>query len=215
MATRFRLAHFGLGFGQQQLIGDCNLCLAPGELLWLKGGSGCGKSSLLRAVMGLEDAARLEGDILLEERSVVRLSTEKRVQLGMALIPEVRPLFPELSIAEHLKLGAIARSDRQAVFADRQQWLDYFPVLAQRMTQPAATLSGGEQNLLSLAMVLMQRPRLLLWDEPLRGLSPVWIQNIFRIIPLLKQEGIAMILAGQSVEQLQAHVDQTFSLRND
>jgi len=166
------------------------------EIVALLGANGAGKTTTLRAVSG---TVRRGGKIAFGGRSITRSSPEAVARAGIAHVPEGRGTLTELSVRENLRLGAYTRRERKAVADDERRVLSYFPLLAERGSQRAGTLSGGEQQMLALARALMLRPRLLLLDEPSLGLAPMVVTEIFRIVrELNEREGLAVLVVEQN-----------------
>jgi branched-chain amino acid transport system ATP-binding protein len=160
------------------------------------GPNGAGKSTLLNALIGVLPSA---GMLRFEGQDITRLSVEERVELGMCLVPEKRELFTEMSVEDNLYMGAFSRTRRKKdMESDLQAIYIRFPRLLERREQLAATLSGGERQMLALARALMARPRLLMLDEPSLGLAPLMVQEMFRIISDLRQSGVSMLLIEQN-----------------
>ncbi|MFK7921661.1 MAG: ATP-binding cassette domain-containing protein [Bacteroidia bacterium] len=206
MLPLLQVQDLSLSFEGQLLFEKVDFSLAAGELLLLHGPSGSGKSSLLQAIMGMGNTRNLKGRIVLHGSDITPLSVEKHSQAGIAFIPEKRPIFPELSVGEHLKLSAKGKID--------DSLLPDFPVLQSRQKQLAGTLSGGEQAVLSCVMVQQQNPSVILWDMPLKGLSSDWVRKIFRIIRLFKNKGIPMLMAVQNPADWQAFEPKLWQLGN-
>lgn len=174
-----------------------SLRVEQGSIVALLGANGAGKSSLLSAVAGL--VRPRAGSIMLDGNPIHTLRPERIVRLGVALVPERRDLFPDLTVAENLSMGAYIRRDHEAVRQDLQRVYDYFPRLRDRVWQNAETLSGGEQQMLAIGRALMSRPRLLLLDEPSLGLAPLIVTAIFDIIRRINWEnGTTILLVEQS-----------------
>jgi branched-chain amino acid transport system ATP-binding protein len=199
-------------YGAIRAVRGVSLSVAGGELAVLLGANGAGKSSTLKAIAGaLRPAA---GRIMLGGTEVPYGWPERMVRLGAAMVPETRDVFPDLTVAENLKLGAFTRRrDPAGVAEDRARVVKLFPVLGERAAQPAGTLSGGEQQMLVIARALMSRPRLLLLDEPSLGLAPAIIERIFAMIAELKRTGLTILLVEQNAAQALAIADQAFVLR--
>jgi branched-chain amino acid transport system ATP-binding protein len=167
-----------------------------GGIVTILGANGAGKSSTLRSISGL---VRLSGgSIEFMGRQIDRLSPENIVQMGISQVPEGRQIFGEMSVEENMRLGAYTRRDRDGIRKDTQRVYGYFPVLAERRKQMAATLSGGEQQMLAIGRALMARPRLLLLDEPSLGLAPLVTREIFNIVRSINEEGITILLVEQN-----------------
>ena len=186
-------------YGRVQALCGVSLEVGQGELVTLVGPNGAGKSTLLRAVTGMVPVRA--GAVLFEGADVAGRPTESIVHLGLSMVPEGRLLFGPLSVLDNLELGAYARGRagrRQTMSADLERVLALFPVLASRLRQPVATLSGGEQQMVAIGRALMARPRCLLLDEPSVGLAPLMVAEIFRVIETLKGEGLSMLLVEQN-----------------
>ncbi len=200
------------GYGEVQILWGATLTLRSGALTALVGSNGAGKTTLLRAVMGLLPAWK--GDVRLDERTVTRLSTHARAQLGVVLVPEGRQLFATMSVTENLEMGATAQRARPEITRSLDRVFTLFPRLAERRAQLAGTLSGGEQQMLAIARGLMAKPTVLMFDEPSLGLSPLFVLNLFEIIRTLKKEGLTMLLVEQNVQLALAVSDFAYVLGN-
>ena len=182
-------------YGPLQALHGINLTVGEGEVVAVLGANGAGKTTTLRAISG---TVRTAGDVVFAGRRLAR-RPEAVARAGIAHVPEGRGTFRELSVDENLRLGGHVRRDRRGVKADRTRVLERFPVLRDRLDQRAGTLSGGEQQQLALARALMQRPRLLLLDEPSLGLAPIVVSELFRIVgELNEQEGLAVLVVEQN-----------------
>jgi branched-chain amino acid transport system ATP-binding protein len=170
--------------------------IAQGELVCLIGANGAGKSSTLKCLMGL---VAHSGDLRFNGTRLRRAeATHAIVARGLALVPEGRGIFGRLSVAENLAMGAYLRADRAGIQADLARAYEHFPRLAERRTQLAGTLSGGEQQMLAIARAMMGRPRLLLLDEPSMGLAPLMVQKIYHAIATIAAEGVTIFLVEQN-----------------
>src|SRR5215468_8837084 len=152
-----------VAYGRVHALRGVSLDAQAGEIVALLGANGAGKSTLLAAISGAQPSSR--GTIRLEGRPIQRLRSDAIVRLGVALVPERRDLFPDMTVIENLEMGAYSRADAPAIRADLAEILEWFPVLAERRRQLASTLSGGEQQMLAIGRAMMLRPRLLLLDE--------------------------------------------------
>jgi branched-chain amino acid transport system ATP-binding protein len=190
------IEHLSVGYGRLEVVHAVSLTLAAGEIATVIGPNGAGKTTLLAAIMGLLPG---RGRIVYAGCDLAHLTTEDRVERGLVLVPEQRELFGTLSVADNLILGAYTRHYRRS---ERQRRLDAvyaeFPPLAERRGQAAATLSGGERQMLALGRALMAEPRLLLLDEPSLGLAPRVAREIFRIINGLRERGVSILLIEQN-----------------
>ena len=186
------------------------LSVAPGEIVAALGPNGAGKSTLLRAIAGAQKPQR--GTIAFDGRPLDGLTPEAVVRRRVALVPEGRHVFPNLTVEENLTIGGIARSDRAEMQADAERWLDRFPILGDRSSQLAGTLSGGEQQQLAIARALMSRPRMLLLDEPSLGLAPIFVDRIFELIVELRSDGVTVLLVEQNVHRALDVADRAYVL---
>jgi branched-chain amino acid transport system ATP-binding protein len=183
-------------YGPVTALHGVSLRVDEGEAVAVLGANGAGKTTTLRAVSG---TVRRSGRIAFGGKSIARSSPEAVARAGVAHVPEGRGTLTELSVRENLRLGAYSRRDRKGVADDERRVLSYFPQLAERGSQRAGTLSGGEQQMLALARALMLRPRLLLLDEPSLGLAPMVVTEIFRIVrELNEREGLAVLVVEQN-----------------
>jgi branched-chain amino acid transport system ATP-binding protein len=199
-------------YGAIRAVRGVSLRVGAGELAALLGANGAGKSSTLKAIAGALRPTR--GRILLDGAEVPYGWPERMVRLGAAMVPETRDVFPDLTVAENLRLGAfVHRRDFAGVAADHARVVELFPVLGERAGQPAGTLSGGEQQMLVIGRALMSRPRLLLLDEPSLGLAPTIIERIFALIAELKGKGPAILLVEQNAAHALAVADHAYVMR--
>jgi branched-chain amino acid transport system ATP-binding protein len=185
-----------VAYRKVQALNGMDLAVQAGQVVTVIGPNGAGKSTLLNALIGVLPSA---GMLRFEGQDITRLSVEERVELGMCLVPEKRELFTEMSVEDNLYMGAFSRTRRKKdMESDLQAIYIRFPRLLERREQLAATLSGGERQMLALARALMARPRLLMLDEPSLGLAPLMVQEMFRIISDLRQSGVSMLLIEQN-----------------
>ncbi len=166
-----------------------------GKIVTLIGANGAGKTTTLRAICGLVDA---EGSIQFDGEEILGKSTHEIVQMGIAMVPEGRRVFPNLTVMENLKMGAYARTDEEGVERDLQWVFELFPRLKERVWQKAGTLSGGEQQMLALGRAIMSKPRLLMMDEPSLGLAPLLVKEVFEVIKQINEEGRTILLIEQN-----------------
>jgi branched-chain amino acid transport system ATP-binding protein len=185
-----------VAYGAIKALDGVSFGVPRGRIVALLGANGSGKSTTLRAITGL--AALKSGRILFEGRELQGLPTHEIIRTGIALAPEGRRIFTNLTVLENLLLGGYFRRDQQALERDLDLLYDTFPRLGERRTQVAGTLSGGEQQMLALGRALMSRPRLLLLDEPSLGLAPLLVKEVFHIITLLNQRGVTILLVEQN-----------------
>jgi branched-chain amino acid transport system ATP-binding protein len=182
------------GYGAAPVLDDINLDVRPGEMVTLIGANGAGKSTTMRAISGL--LRPVEGAIVLDNESIGHLATHRIARCGLALVPEGRQVFPELTVLDNLMLGAHTRKDADRD-ADIAALLTRFPRLRERLASRAGLLSGGEQQMLAIARGLMAKPRILLLDEPSLGLAPAMINELFDILAGLRDDGVTILLVDQ------------------
>ncbi|MCX7750269.1 MAG: ABC transporter ATP-binding protein [Candidatus Bipolaricaulota bacterium] len=182
-------------YGPIHALKDVTFAVERGTIVAVLGANGAGKTTLMNTISGL--VRPRSGAIHLDGRRIDRLAPERIVRLGVTQVPEGRQLFPDLTVAENLRMGAYLRRGA-AVRQDLAAVLERFPALKDRTRQLAGTLSGGEQQMLAIGRALMARPRLLLLDEPSLGLSPILVRQLFRTLGELGREGISMVLAEQN-----------------
>jgi len=187
-----------VAYGAIRALDGVSFNVPAGKIVALLGANGSGKTTTLRAIVGLAPGAR--GNILFEGREIRGLPPHAIVSRGIALVPEGRRIFPNLTVYENLLLGAYHRREKEVAPVLKRLYAT-FPRLAERSRQAAGTLSGGEQQMLALARALMSRPRLLLLDEPSLGLAPLLVREVFHIIAELNQQGVTVLLVEQNAAQ--------------
>ena len=191
-----QLENLEVSYGGIAAVKGIDLCVAKGELVCLIGANGAGKTSTLKAIAGLLPAAAEA--IRYDGKPVGGARAFELVRRGLALVPEGRGVFGQLTVEENLAMGAYVRSDTAAVKQDLERVSTLFPRLAERRNQSAGTLSGGEQQMLAIGRALMSRPKLLLLDEPSMGLAPLMVQKIFETILAVAKEGVTILLVEQN-----------------
>ncbi len=191
--TGLRVAYGGI-----QAVRSITFHVNEGEMVALIGANGAGKTSTLKAVARVLDAAG--GDVHFCGEKITRIAAHDIIRKGIALVPEGRGVFPRLTVAENLAMGAFVRSDAVDIEKDLKMVYGYFPRLKEREAQLAGTLSGGEQQMLAIGRALMSRPRLLLLDEPSMGLAPIMVQKIFEVIRAVAAQGMTILLIEQNAK---------------
>ena len=192
----FEIRDLNVHFGGIHALKGVSLTVGEGEIVTLIGANGAGKTTTLRTASGLKKPS--SGAILIEGRDITGLAPQARVKLGLSHVPEGRRVFPQMTVAENLDMGAYLRRDKAGIASDLQGIFDRFPVLADRRKRLAGTLSGGEQQMLAMGRGLMARPRILLLDEPSMGLAPLLVQEIFDIIRSINEAGTTILLVEQN-----------------
>lgn len=185
-----------VNYGGIQALRGISFSVEEGQIVTLIGANGAGKSTALRTICGIVKAK--SGSIAFEGESILGLDTQKVVQRGIAMVPEGRRVFPNLTVLENLKIGAYLRKDDAGVKSDLERVHALFPRLKERSWQLAGTLSGGEQQMLAVGRALMTRPKLMMMDEPSLGLAPMVVRDIFAIIRQLSEQGITILLIEQN-----------------
>jgi len=183
-------------FGGIHALKGISFDVPKGKVITLIGANGAGKSTTLRTICALIKPN--EGKVKFNSKIITNMTTDQIVQRGIALIPEGRKIFSNLTVQENLQLGAYARSDIKAIEKDLQWVYELFPRIKERLWQKGGTLSGGEQQMLAVARGLMSRPKLLMLDEPSLGLAPLLVKEIFDIIKRIHQEGMTVLLVEQN-----------------
>jgi branched-chain amino acid transport system ATP-binding protein len=195
-----------------QALKGISLSVEERQIVTLVGGNGAGKSTTLRAISGLLHPRK--GGIRFEGREIAGLSAHEIAATGVVQVPEGRRIFGRLTVSENLDMGAFTRRDRREVAADKEQMLELFPRLRERLKQVAGTLSGGEQQMLAAARALMARPRVLLMDEPSMGLAPMLVQQVFETIRRINAQGVTILLVEQNAPMALGIADHGYVLES-
>lgn len=198
-------------YGAVQALRGVSLTVNAGEVVTLIGSNGAGKTTTLNAICGL--VRPRTGRVLYQGRDIAKTPTHELVKQGLVMAPEGRGIFPNLTIAENMDLGAYTRSDKAGIKADAERGYTLFPRLKERINQKAGTLSGGEQQMLAIARALMARPKLLLLDEPSLGLAPLLVRTIFDTIDTINKEGVSILLVEQNANAALKHSKRAYVLQ--
>ena len=185
-----------VSYGGIEALKGISFSVEEGQIVTLIGANGAGKSTTLRAISGLVTPAA--GEITFDGENIYGMDSQRIVQHGIALVPEGRRVFPNLTVLENLQVGAYLRKDKAGINQDLRHVMHLFPRLEERSWQMAGTLSGGEQQMLAVGRALMAKPRLLMMDEPSLGLAPLVVKDIFEIVKQLSQQGITILLIEQN-----------------
>jgi branched-chain amino acid transport system ATP-binding protein len=204
------LENISVSYGAIEALTDITLTVDKGEVVTLIGANGAGKTTTLRAITGLLEPS--EGRIMYEGQQISGMAAHKLVPMGIAMSPEGRGVFANLSVKENLEMGAYIRKDKKGIADDLERGYTLFPRLKERETQKAGTLSGGEQQMLAMARALMSRPRLLLLDEPSLGLAPLVVHAIFQAIDEIRTEGTTILLVEQNANAALRHSNRAYVL---
>ena len=199
-------------YGKVSVLKGISLEVRQGELVSLIGANGAGKTTTLRAISGLVPST--DGHIVFEGEDITRMPAKRILAMGIAHCPEGRRVFPYMTVQENLEMGCYLRSDRVRMAEDMDRILSRFPVLAERRSQPAGTLSGGEQQMLAIGRALMSRPRLMLFDEPSLGLAPTMVERTFDIIAEIRKEGTTVLMVEQNAYAALEMCDRSYVLES-
>jgi branched-chain amino acid transport system ATP-binding protein len=206
------LENISVQYGKRPVLREVALSLAAGEVVSLIGANAAGKTTTLRTIMGLKETTA--GVIRFDGDDISRLSTVERVRRGLALSPEGRQVFPKFTVEENLLMGGYHRADRNRLDGDIARVCDMFPRLAERLTQKAGSMSGGEQQMLAIGRALISRPRCLLLDEPTLGLAPIIVDEIVGIVRQLAGSGMTILLAEQNAAMALEVADRAYVLES-
>jgi branched-chain amino acid transport system ATP-binding protein len=204
------LENVSVNYGAIEALTDITLRIEQGEVVTLIGANGAGKTTTLRTITGLLEPK--EGRVMYEGKEISGMATHKLVPMGIAMSPEGRGVFANLSVRENLDMGAYIRKDKKGINDDMERAFTLFPRLKEREKQKAGTLSGGEQQMLAMGRAMMSRPRLLLLDEPSLGLAPLLVHTIFEAIDEIRAEGTTILLVEQNANAALHHSDRAYVL---
>ena len=208
-ASLLQLEGINTYYGQIHILQDSNLVVRQGELVCLLGGNASGKSTTLKTILGL--VRPRTGRVLLNGEDVTRMATAHRIRRGLAIVPENRSLFGPMTVLQNLEMGAYLR--RRADLKDEfERVYSLFPLLYERRSQLAGTLSGGEQQMVAMGRALMSKPKLLLMDEPSMGLAPILVERSFEIIQQVNDSGVAMLVVEQNANVSLSIADRGYVL---
>jgi branched-chain amino acid transport system ATP-binding protein len=204
-----RLNGINTYYGQMHILQDVSLEVGEGELVCLLGGNASGKSTTLKTILGIVPPR--SGSVVLNREDVTGYTTARRIERGMAIVPENRRLFGPMTVLENLEMGAYLRP-RADLSDDLERVYETFPLLAERRKQLAGTLSGGEQQMVAMGRALMARPKLLLMDEPSMGLAPILVERSFEIIAQVHAAGVALLVVEQNANVSLSIADRGYVL---
>jgi branched-chain amino acid transport system ATP-binding protein len=206
------VSNLAVDHGPLRALWDVNFRVGEGERVALLGANGAGKSTTLGALVGLYRAA--EGTILYRNQPLIGRDTADIVEDGIALVPEGRRLFPDMTVRENLQMGAYGRGRRNTVAEGLKRCFALFPVLREKAAQPAGQLSGGQQQMVAIGRALMTRPRLLLLDEPFLGVAPIIIDEVMAALGRLSDEGVTLLLVEQNIRRAMDFVVRAYVIEN-
>ncbi|GAA1048032.1 ABC transporter ATP-binding protein [Arthrobacter russicus] len=208
--TLLELNDVSVFYGRIQAIHNMSFSVEQGEIVSLIGANGAGKTTTMKTISGLLNPS--SGSITFEGADITKMKAHIRVVQGISQAPEGRGIFPGMTVAENLDMGAFGRADKTGMDADLDRVFDLFPRLKERQKQLGGTMSGGEQQMLAIGRALMSNPKLLLLDEPSMGLAPQFIRQIFSIISEINKQGTTVLLVEQNANQALARADRAFVL---
>ncbi len=207
-----RVENINAGYGDVQVLWDVSFHVGLNEFVVLVGANGAGKSTIMRTISSMVPLG--SGAIWFENERLDQVTAHKIVEHGIAHVPEGRQLFPEMTVLENLELGSL-KADAKKQRKQTTEWVfELFPRLKERKKQLAGTMSGGEQQMLAIARGLMSKPKLIMFDEPSLGLSPLLTQEIFRLATKVHREGLTILMVEQNVKQTLAICDRAYVLEN-
>jgi branched-chain amino acid transport system ATP-binding protein len=210
--SSLELVEVKVNYGQTQALRNMNLVVAEGAMVALIGPNAAGKTTTLKAITGLIPIA--SGEIRFCGKRIDALDTSEIIRQGIALSPEGRRLFPDLTVAENLYLGAYLRKNRASIKSDIERVYTYFPILRTRAKQISGSLSGGEQQMLAIGRALMAKPKCLLLDEPSLGVAPLIVKCIADIIKQINQDGVSIVLVEQNARMALRLVEYAYVLES-
>lgn len=199
-----------VNYGMIRALKGISFEVNEGEVIALIGANGAGKTTTLHTITGILPAK--SGSIVFEGKELTKTPAHKIVGMGMAHVPEGRRIFQQLTVLDNLKLGAFTRNDKDGIAEDMEKIYDRFPRLAERKSQIAGTLSGGEQQMLAMGRALMSRPKIVVMDEPSMGLSPILVSEIFDIITSIRKDGTTVLLVEQNAKKALSIADRAYVL---
>lgn len=212
MSALLTVENLNVSYGAIKAVQDINFVVNNNEIVSLIGANGAGKTTILRTISGLEKPTK--GRILFENQNLLTMNSERIVSSGVAQVPEGRRVFSGMTVQENLQLGAFTRSKGINLKDEYALIYDQFPILKERRNQDAATLSGGEQQMLAMGRALMAKPKLLLLDEPSMGLAPLFIEKIFDIIKNVNAQGMTVLVIEQNANQALKIADRGYVLES-
>ncbi len=199
-------------YGAVKVLHEISISIKEGEIVGVLGPNGAGKTTLLMTISGI--LRQSEGKIFFKDKNLIKVSPSDIVKMGIAHCPEGRHVFPELTVRENLEIGAYIRKDKEMVNKEIDNMFAKFPILGRRQSQPAGTLSGGEQQMLAISRALLSKPKLLLLDEPSLGLAPIIIEEVFKIIKEIHDDGVSILIVEQNARMTLNVVDRAYILES-
>lgn len=208
-----KVNNLSVSYGHHLALDKISIEVARGEIVVILGANGAGKTTLLKSLGGLVKAGA-GSEVMIDDLNLTNLKSHKIVEAGLALVPEGRGIFGDLSVSENLELGAYAKHARAKEAENRRQVLELFPRLEERLTQTARVMSGGEQQMVAIGRALMSAPQILMLDEPSLGLSPLLCGELFKAISRIRETGVGMLLVEQNAVRSLEIADRGYLLEN-
>ena len=207
-----KMVNLDSGYDETKILYGVDLEINPSEIVALIGPNGAGKSTILKSVFGLADI--FSGKIVLKDKDITKIKTHELIGLGIGYIPQGRQIFSNMTVLENLQMGAFITKEHGVAEKNANDIFQKFPILKEKQNELAGNLSGGQQQLLAIARALMQKPQVLLLDEPSLGLAPKVAKEIFEKIFEIKNEGVAVLIDEQNARQAVSIADKTYILEN-
>jgi branched-chain amino acid transport system ATP-binding protein len=206
------LTNLTAGYGSTTILHGISLKVDAGEIVTIVGGNGAGKTTTLRTISSLIPARG--GKVVFEGQDITKLKAHRVVEAGITMVPEARQLFPEMSVLENLKMGSFTPNARSRFKDKLDEVVDLFPRVAERLSQQAQSLSGGEQQMVAIARGMMACPQLMLFDEPSLGLAPIVVKQVFDVIETIVASGTTILIVEQNVYQTLQIADRGYVIEN-
>jgi len=207
-----KIVNLNSGYGEAKILYGVDLEINPSEIVALIGPNGAGKSTILKSVFGLADI--YSGEIIFKNKNITKFKTHELIELGIGFVLQGRQIFQSMTVLENLQMGAFIIKSRDVVERNVNDIFQKFPIFKEKQNELAGNLSGGQQQLLAIARALIQKPQILLLDEPSLGLAPKVAKEIFEKIVEIKNEGVAVLIVEQNAKQAVGIADRTYILEN-
>lgn len=198
------------GYGEIEVLKDISMVVERGQIVSVIGANGAGKSTMMKTIFGI--VRPTQGQVLFEGKDITKMAPIEKLKLGISYVPEGRSNFPGMTVQENLEMAAFIRADTKNVASDIEDLCNRFPILKEKRTSPIGNLSGGQQQMVEIAMALMLKPKVILIDEPTLGLAPILVTEVFKIIKEIKDGGTTVVLVEQNAKRALEGSDYAFVL---